>query len=43
MTSKTTIRSTSSPPHKIVPGEYISIDEDDGERHTFKIVSVDPV
>lgn len=29
--------------HRIVPGEYISIDEDDGERHTFKIVSVDPV
>jgi hypothetical protein len=29
--------------HIIKPGEYISIDEDDGERHTFKIVVVEPV
>jgi hypothetical protein len=29
--------------HRIVPGEYLSIDEDDDERHTFKIRSVEPV
>lgn len=28
--------------HRIVPGEYISVDEDDGERHTFRIRSVEP-
>lgn len=28
--------------HKIEPGEYISIDEDDGEQHTFHILSVEP-
>ena len=29
--------------HKLAPGEYISIDEDDGERHTFRVMSVEPV
>jgi hypothetical protein len=29
--------------HRLVPGEYISIDEDDGERHVFKVRSVDPI
>jgi hypothetical protein len=29
--------------HRILIGEYLSIDEDDGERHTFKIVVVEPL
>jgi hypothetical protein len=27
--------------HAFVPGEYVSITEDDGERHTFRVVSVE--
>ena len=27
---------------RFVPGEYVSIQEDDGRQHTFKVVSVLP-
>jgi hypothetical protein len=27
--------------HAFVPGEYVSITEDDGERHTFRVISVE--
>ena len=27
---------------RFVPGEYVSIQEDDGRQHTFKVVSVRP-
>lgn len=26
--------------HKFVPGEYVTISESDGERHTFQVISV---
>jgi hypothetical protein len=29
--------------HAFVPGEYVSVTEDDGEVHTFRIVSVEAV
>ena len=29
--------------HRLLLGEYVSVDEDDGERHAYKIVSVQPV
>lgn len=28
--------------HAFLPGEYVSITEEDGEQHTFKVVSVEP-
>lgn len=28
--------------HAFVPGEYVSITEDDGDVHTFRVVSVEP-
>ena len=28
--------------HAFVPGEYVSISEDDGELHTFRVVAVEP-
>ena len=28
--------------HAFVPGEYVSITDDEGESHTFKVVSVEP-
>jgi hypothetical protein len=27
---------------RFVPGEYISIREDDGKTHTFRVVSIQP-
>jgi len=29
--------------HAFVPGEYVSIRDDDGEMHTFRVISVQPV
>jgi hypothetical protein len=29
--------------HPFVPGEYVSIRDEDGDMHTFQVVSVDPV
>jgi hypothetical protein len=29
-------------PHAFVPGEYVSIRDEDGEMHTFQVVSVEP-
>jgi hypothetical protein len=29
--------------HRFVPGEYVSIKDDDGDMHTFVVVSVEPV
>jgi hypothetical protein len=28
--------------HAFSPGEYVSISDDDGELHTFRVVSVEP-
>jgi hypothetical protein len=28
--------------HSFAPGEYVSIRDEDGELHTFKVVSVEP-
>jgi hypothetical protein len=28
--------------HAFIPGEYVSITEDDGDVHTFRVVSVEP-
>ena len=28
--------------HAFLPGEYVSISDDDGELHTFRVVSVEP-
>ena len=28
--------------HAFVPGEYVSIRDEDGELHTFQVVSVEP-
>lgn len=28
--------------HRFVPGEYVSIRDEDGEAHTFQVISVEP-
>jgi hypothetical protein len=28
--------------HKFAPGEYVSISDDEGELHTFRVISVEP-
>ncbi len=28
--------------HAFMPGEYVSIRDEDGEMHTFQVVSVEP-
>jgi len=28
--------------HRFVPGEYVSIRDEDGDAHTFQVISVEP-